>query len=778
MIRFNLKLAIRNLAKNKVYSFLIIGGFAIGFAACLLIGLFYQTETSVNEDFVNHKQIYRLYDVKNNRFNLNYNLFPILTENYPEVKDACPLEYGSGFEITLRNDQTHANTLVKHILSTTNNFFDIFSVDIVASLSDNPFSSRESIVLTSTVAKKLFGAQNPLGQSVNINNFFTGTVTAIINDLPTNSTLQAEVMMNSENEEFRLSSTCNNGVCYNPTNFFVLLKEGTDTGGFTDKLNGTIGSHGMDVDSIGVQNLADIYLSSLTMKSAHLKGNPKLLKIFLAIAVLIILLSSINYLNYSISIQYAKLKEIGINKTNGASWKHLVNYSFTEVSLGIFISMAISVLITLLMLPYTSILFGRTLIISIDNLRALAPVFTVAIFGVILLNSLAPIYILSKFKVTEFLSGFRGKRNRSQIGKQVMLTFQFTASIALIAVVMIIFKQLNFVQHSDLGYDKELLVRINLPNKFQSAEAFKQETEKLQFVKSSAISFGCPGMINMRMGSNTGENSFNLNCISIGDDYLKTMGIALLEGREFNDGDAEKVCLINQEAKKQYQWENIEGKRFDNGQEGGYEVVGVINDFNVKSFHTEMEPLVLLYSKLQDGNVLSVKLTPGNIGQQMDQIKEAWKKFSPYDPLSFTFYDDQVRAMYAKEEKLAKSITFFSFIAIVLTCMGILGQIFLITIYRTKEIGIRKINGAKVSEVLVLLNRDFVKWVAIAFIIATPLAWFAMHKWLENFAYKTELSWWIFALAGLLALGIALLTVSWQSWRAATRNPVEALRYE
>jgi putative ABC transport system permease protein len=206
--------------------------------------------------------------------------------------------------------------------------------------------------------------------------------------------------------------------------------------------------------------------------------------------------------------------------------------------------------------------------------------------------------------------------------------------------------------------------------------------------------------------------------------------------------------------------------------------VGIINDFKFESYHSTVEPLALLFDGATNGNVLSLRLSPGNTGQQIDQIEEIWKTISPYEPMNLMFYDDFFQSMYAKEEKLASSITFFSLIAVVLTCMGILGQIFMICLNRLKEIGIRKINGAKVSEILTMLNRDFIKWVAIAFVIATPIAYYAMHKWLENFAYKTELSWWIFALAGLMALGIALFTVSFQSWKAATRNPVEALRYE
>ena len=776
MNRFNLKLAIRNLAKNKVYSFLIIGGFAIGFAACILIGLFYHSEASVNQDFPNHQQIYRIYDVKKSRCNLNWDLFPVLMQDFAEVENACPMEYGTGFRMTAKNEQAHTFSEINHLLSTTNNFFSIFSVKMIETLGQEPFDRKEAIVLSRETAQKLFGTQNPLGQEVNFNDFFTGTVTGIFEDLPLNSTFKADLILNSENPKFRMSSTLVNGRKYNPTNLFVLLDKQADPELFTKKLNQIAPGNVFDIDSLALQNLADMYLSPLKVKSKHTKGNPVLLNIFLSIAALILLLSSINYLNYSVSMQYAKLKEIGINKTNGASWLDLINYSLVEVTLGIVIALILSIAITLMVLPFSENLFGKNMHIDIHDWISVAPYFMGVLAIVILINCLAPVYILSKFKITEFFSGFRNKKNHKQIGKQAMLTFQLTASIALIAVVMIIFKQLYFVNHSNLGFDKDLLIRIDIPHKFSNPETLKAEIDNLPFVMGSAISMGCPGMINMRNGSNTGKDDFDINVISVGDDYLKTMGIELIAGREFLGGDLEKACLMNEEAIRQYQWDGFEGKRFENG--NGYEVIGVVKDVKVKSDHFGIEPLALVYSKKQEGNILSVKLVPGNFSQQITKIQQIWKKLSPYEPMNFLFYNDFFQSMYEKEKKMATSISFFSIIAIVLTCMGILGQIFMICLNRVKEIGVRKINGAKVSEVLMLLNRDFVKWVIIAFVIATPIAYYAMNKWLENFAYKITLSWWIFALAGVLALGIALLTVSWQSWRAATRNPVEALRYE
>lgn len=776
MIRFKIKMAMRNLLKNKVYSVLIIGGFSIGFTACILIGLFYNAEHNVNTHFANHKNMYRLYDAKRNKSGLDYKLSPVLNENYPEVENACPVEYTSNFQFNIKDAETKDYTRISYSISTTNRFFDIFSTEIIASLSEQPFSDLNSAVITESVAKRLYGDKNPLGRTIQ-QEFFSATISAVIKDLPENSSFRAELLFNAENENFQFSQECEDGVCIYPTEHYILLDPLAEPTAFAKKLNGSIGQFNSTTDSLALQPVTDIYLSTLDLNDGHAKGNSKMLVVFLSITILIILLSSINYLNYTISIQYAKLREIGINKTNGAGFWQLLSNSFTEVVLGIFISLIISVLLTTILLPSAETFFGRNICIDDVNFYQLLPVFAGTILGVVFLNSLAPVYVLSRFNIADFLSGGRRQKGK-HIGKQAMLTFQLTVSIALIAVVMLIFKQLQFVKHYDLGFNEEHLVRLEIPYLFPNQELIKKETAKLPFVRNNALSSGYPGWIQMMLGSGVENDEFLVNSIYVSDDFMETMGIELQEGRNFLPGDKDQACMMNKEAVKRYGWHTIEGKKFNNGREGGYNVVGVVNNFNVESLHAGITPVALLYEPGRKFNTLSLRLTPGNVGQQMEQLQKVWKKILPDEPMEFTFYDDQFQAMYAKEEKLAKSVTFFSLIVIALTCMGILGQIFLISLNRTKEIGVRKVNGAKVSEILILLNKDFMIWVLVAFVIASPIAWYAMNRWLENFAYKTDLSWWIFAKAGLLALGIALLTVSWQSWRAATRNPVEALRYE
>ncbi|MFA9389997.1 MAG: ABC transporter permease [Prolixibacteraceae bacterium] len=776
MLRFKIKLAFRNLLKDKVNGALIIGGFAVGFTAFILIGLFYLSEHRVNRVFNHSGNIYRIYDTKQNSVNLDYDLYPILAEEFPEIELSCPMEYMGGFDITVKDAELDLNAQLDQIIATTNDFFDMFTLEVIASLSEQAFSNDNSIVLTESAAKKMYGTINPLGRTLQ-SDWFEGTISAVVKDLPASASFKAEAILNTANEDNRLSQSCNNGKCWFTTPHFVLLNQSTDVNQLVDKINQSIHRLNLNTENLALQNLNDIYLSTLPLKDAHAKGNSKMLSVFLIIGVLIVLLSSINYLNFTVTKQYSKLKEIGINKTNGANTANLFLGSLVEVSLGITISVILALGITTLLLPYSNILFGRSIHLSDVNSTLAISLFIGIVLLVVLLNSLAPFYVLSKFKITDFLAASR-KRTGKQIGKQVMLTFQLTASIALITVVFFIFKQLNYVKHHDLGFNEEHLVRFDLPYFYESPSTLKDEIGKLPFVAGCALSDGYPGHVKLSMGSGNGEKQFSLKCIQVSDDYLKTMGMTLLDGREFHSGDENKVCLMNQEAIKKFEWESFENKTYKNGNKDGFEVVGIVRDFNVKSLHSGIEPVALLYEPNTSFNTLSVRLNPGSLNLQLAAIEKVWKQILPHEPMFFTFYDQQFQSLYEKEERVAKSISFFSLIAIVLTCMGILGQILLLSYTRTKEIGIRKVNGAKISEILTLLNKDFIKWVAIAFVIATPLAYLAMHKWLENFAYKTELSWWIFALAGLLALGIALLTVSWHSWKAATRNPVETLRYE
>jgi putative ABC transport system permease protein len=774
----DIKLTFRNLERNKLYSALNIIGFAVGFAVCIIIALYAYNEFTIDQCYPNYDRITRVIDAKGNNCNLDYNLNSILREKYPEVEQACPVMLLGGLDWTVKTDKHF--TRFKGMISTTNDFYKMFSIRVVKHSGNLPFEGNESAVITESLARSLFPDEDPLGKSILIYNFLTATVTAIIEDFPKNSSIQASLLLNSVNERFRLSQFCNEGKCINPSNHFLLIKRGTNLEAFTAKLNETIGAYHPDTEKINLQKLKNIYLNPGIVGNQNNSGNISLIIIFISIGIVVLVLSIINYLNFYISLQYTKLKEIGIKKIHGAGFRQLMKFSIFEVSVSIFLSVILSLFFVSFLLPITNPLLDRQLDIEIIYRPVMLLILTCTLITVICINSFAPFYIHSNFNIQSFLSG-----SESGSGKQpfrnMLTVFQFTISIVLLASVLTLYKQISFAKHSELGFNKELLVRLNLPVNFINKEALKQNLNLLTFCKDVSLSNGVPGYINRGMGSNTGEKSFELQCLFVDIDFLKTMGIKLKEGRPFLSSDMGKACIMNEVAVEQFGWENIENRKFNNGQEGGYQVIGVVKNFHVESVRSKIQPVCLILGDKdmakQFYNV-SIRLTTGDIDKKLQEIEKQWKSFIPDEPMDYSFYDDNFNAMYKQDERLGQAIGMFALIAFILTCMGVFGQIFQTCVNRTKEIGIRKINGANVSEIMVMLSKDLVRRVAFSFVIATPIAWYSMHKWLQSFAYKTELSWWIFLLAGLIALGIALLTVSLQSWRAATRNPVESLRYE
>jgi putative ABC transport system permease protein len=287
-----------------------------------------------------------------------------------------------------------------------------------------------------------------------------------------------------------------------------------------------------------------------------------------------------------------------------------------------------------------------------------------------------------------------------------------------------------------------------------------------------------PGKINNFMGSAIKGKNKSLSIIYADTSFLQTLNIKQVKGRELLPSDIGNVCMLNEAAYKYFEWTDLENRRYNNGKEGGFEVIGVVKDFHYASMHQPIEPMCILFRDVGWHTNISIRIAKGAIGPSMDYIQKVWKEIIPDYPLQYQFYDEWFDGMYRKEEKLAKTIGLFALLAIGISCMGIFGLAIFSAERRTKEIGIRKVSGAQTAELMIMLNKDFIRWVAVAFVVACPMAWYAMNRWLVNFAYRTEISWWVFALSGLAALVIALLTVSWQTWRAATRNPVEALRYE
>jgi len=773
LFTYNIKHAFNNLRKNASYSLLTIIGLSIGLTVFLSISLFVFNEKTVDQNIPNYQNIYRLYDAKENVCGLGYELADVISQNYPEIEANCAMRrFDWPMLLRINNKSLKFNIGI----STTNNFFDVFEIQFISKIEDKPFPDKESIVLTQATAKKLFGDENPLGQVINMNNFFDVKVTAIIEGFPDNTSFEADYLINCEDKDMRMSTTCNNGDCYNPMSQYILLKNNSSETQFIAQINKTMPQFQTRVDSFAIQKLTDIYLSDYMEDSGSKVGNKSFIKIVSIIGLIILILAIINYLNFSLSLQHSKIKEISIKKINGAGSCQLFFYYLAESLIIIILSTVFSISFVHLFKDSISSVLGGDLNIQIFQEPIFIILFITVLIFILLINSIIPAYSLLNLNVVEGLNNGVKRNNKSGL-RVIFTTTQFVASIVLLISVFFIHKQLSFIESKDLGFSQQNLLKIGVPFKFENHTALEQGIRDLSFVENASYSFGSPGQINMIMGSGIDDLGMSIQCILVDSNFLKTFGISLIKGRSFLGGDFHKSCIFNESAMKEIGWDNIENRKYNNGREGGFDVIGVVKDFNVSSLHNSQEPVCLLYDDSNAPTTLSVRITPGKINQQIKQIKEVWESLME-DPFEFQFYDAFFNAQYQKERQLSSSITLMAIIAIILTLLGILGQVIQTCAYRTKEIGIRKVNGAKVIEIVKMLNLDFVKWVLIAFVIAVPIAYYSINLWLENFAYKTQISWWVFIVAGLLVLLVTLMTVTWQTLKVARKNPVEALRYE
>ncbi len=773
----NIKLAVRNLKRHKLYSILSISGFSVGFAVCIFIALFIYNELSMDKCYPNYKNTVLVYESKEKFSNLDIRLNPDFKEKYPEIEATCPLEQISYMEISAKTEQNFAR--FTGLISTTNDFFSVFPVRVLVSSGKQPFNGKASFLITKSFAKQLFPNKDPLGKQMTVFDFMKGQVTAVIEDFPKNSSIQGKILVNAENPDFILSQSCNNGRCWNPINHYLVLRQGADRVALARKMSIDFPKNHPEIHSIDFQKLEDIYLSPIT-NSGNTTGNKSLLLILFSVGLVVLVLSTINFLNFYVSMQYSKLKEIGIKKINGASFRNLLRFSVSEVSISIFISVAIALVLFILLLPAANQLFERALEPGLLLNPSLSGILLLIIIGIILINSIAPLSVLSKFNASSFLTKMQIKGDR-HAGRRLLTLLQLSASIVLIAVVLALYQQISYAKNADLGFQKEQLLRLKLPFGFKSQDAMKQKLASLPFCQSISLSRGVPGSVNLYMGDTQNEKTVMLQSLFTDEDFFKTIGLKIVAGREFLSGDMGTACILNEEAVKQYGWDGIEGKKTNNGREGGYQVVGVVKDFHVESMHQKIKPVCIMAAqtnKHDDLQNISIRLAAGNLQQQMDEMRTVWKAFITDEPMNFSFYDEQFDSMYRKDDQLGKAIGIISAIALILTFMGILGQVFQISLNRTKEIGVRKVNGATVANILAYMNKEFLIWVCAALAIAVPLSSYLIGRWLENFAYKSEIGWPVYAASGLIMLITVILTVTLQSWKAATRNPIEALRHE
>ena len=779
MILHYLKTAFRSLLRNKFYSVLSIGGFAVGFAVCIIIGLYAYSEFNVDTVFKDHERIYRLVDVDSKFFDekttsFDYKLGNILKDNYSEIEYVTPYKIRSSYNFLLLTE--NKSYKYDYSMNTTDEMFGLLSLKIIEKSSDNLLDNN-SVVLTQSMADKMFEGNNALGKRIALDDGL-GTelfVSAIVEDLPQNTSFpNISIFLNIE-RGLQRSQMGRDGYNVNPVNYYVKLIDKINPIDFTDKLNSSLKNLQEIHEKVELQPIQDIYLLSADIHDGAIytkTGNTKLIFLLASIAILIFTLSIINYINYSIAQHQSQIKNIGIRKTNGAALSNIFNYFLSESFIGVFIAIAIALLLSFLFLPFANQLLGST--ISIKLLFQPTPflLFILAICFVILINTLIPQLGLIKFNLIKYLKGGYVKRGGG-FATNVLSVSQFTVAVCLLICLFFINKQLHFAKHADLGFQKENIVYLKLNSNLKLANALKSEMEKLPFVQSSSISQGIPGIINAQLGRNVEDGYL----IYADNDFIKTYDIEMLENWAIGQGKTDKICIVNETGMRQNQWKEGENLKYADN----YTIVGVIKDFKFMSFREAVSPVIIAIDHQYINNFpnYSIRLSEGNISTQLSEMEKIWKSVVPEEyPMEFEFFDDRLNVMYAKDEQLGKAVSAFSIIAFILMLLGVLGQVFQTCINKIREIGIRKVNGATLLDIFKIINYRFIIWVFVAFIIASPIAYKLMQKWLESFAYKTSLDWWVFALTGLVTFAFVVIIVTLQSWNTAKRNPVEALRYE
>jgi putative ABC transport system permease protein len=784
---------IRLLWRQKLSTSVNIIGMSIGFACCIIIGLFIKNEISYDNFHKKKDHIYRLlsYNPENGQYsaNVTYRLGPDCAEYINGVEKSARLyNFWGPNIISFDKKAFKANNL----FYTDPSIVDIFSFDFIAGDKTSALNTPGTVLITKSVSEKYFGEVNPLGKTVVLDNKTNLTITGVVRDFPANSHFHFNFLVYEPTRLESWGDWIKQSWDFNNFNTYLLLSESFTQQQFTDEFKSFAQKY---VDDKSRKNILDIKLQKLSDIRLYSKSIADNLEptsdistiyIFLSIAICILVIACINYISLSISIVTKRVKDVGVRKIFGARTSNIQGLYIAESIIVCMISLISAIFLVELILP----ILDRYINLYFNNADITSVPFLLISTGITLsISILSGIYICNNILRYGALSMIRGHDLSRLAGfskSYIYLSIQFTISIILIISSGIIIKQMKFIQKSDLGYKADLILTIPIDKTFETVKTLRDRLLKNPQIKeiTFASSFP-PNQYHFSSASSPDDiekGSIQTKNFFVDFNFIDFMKMKIIEGRNFSadfSSDKDQGALINRAFAEKIGWKSSVGKHLKNGWNKKDQVIlGVVENFYFKSFHEKIEPVVISISLKQDLYQMGIKLSSNDFKSSLNFIKSEWENINPGYPFEYQFLDEAIQQNYVDDKRQAHIMLLFSILAISITCLGLIATSVFLTKIRTKEIGIRKINGAKVEEVIATLNKDFVKCVAIAFVLALPIAYYSMNRWLENFAYKTGLSWWIFALAGVITLGIALLIVSWQSWRVGTKNPVEALRYE
>lgn len=789
MIKKNFIISIRSLIKNRKYALINIFGLAVGLTCFVLITIWVQDELlfdKFHEDADNVHIVFRKQNKKLGAVTSKL-LAPAIKNEIPEVLEAtCFLPLPESFSSLFQYEE---KSFVEPIALADKEFFKVFTFPLLKGDPSSVFTEPNSVLITERISQKYFGNGEAMGESLSITILGQKKllkVSGVMENIPHNSHIQSELILPIEfMNDFGIEWDVWNNYSVHT---YIRTQNNVSAAQLEEKILACKQGHFPEKNvSYSILPITKIHLNTSNVEYFTSTGDIKYVYIFSAIAVIILLIACMNYINLSNALSLKRSKEIGIKKTLGSKRGQVIQQYFGETFILVFIAMIFSILLVQICLPILNHLSAKSLTVAYTS-----PQFIFTLLGVILATSLIsgiyPAIFVSGFQPIEVLKGKFISSPRSTNIRKGLVVFQFVLSILIIIGAITISNQLKFIQSTNLGYDKEHVIcaqiKGDISNKY---EAFKNEI----LLSGNVLNVSRSGNMEVNsMGKTEGINwpgkqeKFSSWVLNVDDEFAKTYGIQMKEGRFYSRDFATDLTngfVINQTAANEMGFENPIGQELNMwGRKGT--IIGVTNDFHFNSLHNKIEPLIFFIPEPENVNSrctsLSMRIKPNSIPQSIDYIEKTWKSFFPNENFDYYFIDDKLKANYLSETRMGTLFKYFSLLVIFIACLGLYGLTAFTIEQKIKEIGIYKVMGATIPDVMMIFSKGYIFWIVTANIIAAPIAYYAMSKWLENFAYKTSLSWWIFALAGVLALGIALLTVSWQSWRAATRNPVEALRYE
>jgi putative ABC transport system permease protein len=807
MIKNLIKTAFRNLLKNKGFTAINVLGLALGFATCLLIVFYVFDELSYDRYNTNADRIYRINnDIK---FGGNVNSYAVspaplagaLKNDFPEIEQVVRFRTRGVFQVKKGNQNIQEYAMVYVDPSV----FSVFTLPMISGSRSTALKEPHSVVITERTAKKYFNNANVVGKVLIFNDTAQYKVTGVIKDIPKQSHFEFDFFMSmSTIDESRDISWFSNNF-----NTYILLKPGADAKKLESKFPEFFKKQaGPQLESVlhltfstfeksgnyfrmNLTPLKEIHLKSNRVAEMGANGNIQYVYIFSAIAIFILLIACVNFMNLSTARSSNRAKEVGVRKVLGSPRKYLMAQFLAESIMITLVATLIAVFAAWALLPVFNQMSGKELTITPQIVGWLLPVLFAIIIVIGCLAGSYPAFFLSGFQPIEVLKGKLTVGFKGGFLRSFLVVFQFAISIFLIIGTLVIYNQLKYIQNKDLGYNRDhVLVIQNVWTLGNSAKTFKQEIKQLAGVKDVSLAEALP---TWNYGNSTTffkdqvldqKRSLNSQDWGVDENYIPTLGIKMAAGRNFSremltDSNG---LIINEAAEKLLGFSNPLNqtlyKPMDNLAKNmkAYHIIGVMKDFNFRSLRDNVTPMVFMLT--QSSGAMSVRVNSANIPLLLSQIKNKWKELSPNQQFGYSFMNEDFDAMYRSEQRVGTiSITFTS-LAIIIACLGLFGLAAYAAEQRTKEIGIRKVLGANVSTIVSMLSIDFIKLVIISILIATPFACWAMQKWLESFAYRQNIQWWVLALAGFTAIVIAFITISFQSIKAALSNPVNSLKSE